>query len=97
MPDFDYWEQLPSFCGPRISPGLRFQRVVAERNRLEECLRRMEMWVWTSKWREAREAAGGNPQPTDPAVQARAVVDQFIDDQRASGQCTLRREDEKWL
>jgi hypothetical protein len=97
MVDFYYLQDRPDFVGPRIPPGLRVRRLVDEQNRRDECCRRIEMWGWTAQWRDACEAAGGNPRPTDPAVRAQAVVDQFIDDQRAAGQGVGRREDEKWL
>ncbi len=95
--DFDYWEQLPSFCGPRISPGLRVRRIVDEQNRQDECLRRIEIWGWTGAWRDAQDAAGGCPRPTDPEVCATAIVDLYIDQRRAAGHNTMRREDERWV
>ncbi|WP_297389321.1 hypothetical protein [Acidiferrobacter sp.] len=95
----DFWnrEDRADFCGPRISPQMRIRRLVTEQNRRDECCRRIEMWGWAAQWRDACEAAGSCPRPDDATVRARAVVDQFIDDQRASGQCTMRREDERWL
>lgn len=97
MTDFDFWEDLPTFVGPRIRPGLRVRRLVYEQIRRDECLRRIEMWGWTGAWRDAQDAAGGCPRPDDPAVCATAVVDLYIDQRRAAGQGTMRREDEKWL
>ena len=98
MPDFDYWEQLPSFCGPRISPGLRIRRIVAEQIRRDEARREGEIWGWTMGWTMEKEDHGGNPKPTDPDVRTAAARDLFIDDMRARyGICMhWRREDEKW-
>ncbi|MHB1752197.1 MAG: hypothetical protein ACYCTF_05800 [Acidiferrobacter sp.] len=95
--DFDYWEQLPTFVGPRISPGLRVRRLVEERNRRDEFVRRMTLATWAAEFREAQSYQDGCPKPHDPEVRARAVLDLYIDEMRASGQCTMRREDEKWL
>lgn len=95
--DFDFWEDLPTFVGPRISPSLRIRRLVEEQNRREECVRRLGMWGWAARWRNACEAADGNPQPTDPDVRATAAWDAFIDTMRAHGyRKTWRREDERW-
>ena len=103
MSDFDYWEDLPSFCGPRISPSLRIRRLVDEQNRIDEQARREEIARWVIAWREACNAAGGNPQPRATAVVRKARSDLYIDQMIAkygAARCEglgIRREDQKWL
>lgn len=100
---FDFWEELPSFCGPRIPSGLRIRRLVDAQNRQDEQARRDEIAQWVVRWREACEAAGGNPQPRSFMVVRRARSDAYIDQMYArygSERCIslgLRREDQKWL
>ena len=87
----------PDFCGPRINPILRIKRIIAEQIRRDECARRDGILEWVREWQNACAAAGGHPRPDDAAVRAKAVRDMYIDQMRATGQCTGRREDEKWL
>ena len=101
--NFDYWEQLPGFCGPRISPGLRIRRLVDAQNLRDEQVRRGEIAQWVVRWRAACEAAGGNPLPRSTAVVRKARTDLYIDQMIATygaERCMglgLRREDQKWL
>jgi hypothetical protein len=101
--NFDYWEQLPGFCGPRIPPGLRVRRIVDEKSRIDEAARRDEGARWVQSWRAACEAAGGNPQPRATAVVRKARTDAYIDQliaQYGAKRCAgfgIRREDQKWL
>ena len=101
--NFDFWEDLPTFVGPRISPQLRIRRIVDEQNRQDEAARRDEIAQWVVRWREACEAAGGNPQPRSFMVVRRARSDLYIDQMHArygAEKCVslgLRREDQKWL
>jgi hypothetical protein len=103
MPDFDYWEELPSFCGPRIPPGLRVRRIVAAQNCIDEAARRDELARWVDAWRAACEASGGNPQPRSFAVVRRARSDLYVDQmihKYGAARCIslgIRREDQKWL
>ena len=103
MSDFDYLEQLPTFVGPRISPQLRIRRLVDAQNRADEAARRDEIAQWVVAWREACDAAGGNPQPRSFMVVRRARSDAYIDQMIArygAERCIglgLRREDQKWL
>ena len=100
--DFDFWEDLPTFVGPRISPQLRIRRIVDEQNRQDEAARRDEIAQWVVRWREACEAAGGNPQPRSVAVVRKARSDAYIDQMIAkygAARCLglgIRREDQKW-
>lgn len=101
--DFLVLEGRADFCGPRISPGLRIRRMVAEQNRRDEQARRDELARWVDAWRAACEAAGGNPQPRATAVVRKARTDAYIDqmcDRYGAERCVrlgLRREDQKWL
>ena len=101
--NFDFWEDLPSFVGPRISPVLRVRRLVDEQNRRDERARRDELARWVVAWRAACDAAGGNPQPRSFMVVRRARSDLYIDQMHArygAERCIslgLRREDQKWL
>jgi hypothetical protein len=101
--NFESWEECPHFCGPRISPRLRIRRIVDEQNRRDESMRRDELSRWVDAWREACEAAGGNPQPRSFMVVRRARSDAYIDQMYARygvERCMglgLRREDQKWL
>ena len=100
--NFDFWEDLPTFVGPRISPQLRIRRIVDEQNRQDEAARRDEIAQWVVRWREACEAAGGNPQPRSVAVVRKARSDAYIDQMIAkygAARCLglgIRREDQKW-
>ncbi len=101
--DFDHWEQLPSFVGPRISPGLRIRRLVDAQNLRDEQARRDEIARWVIAWRAACDAAGGNPQPRAGAVVRKARTDAYVDQMIAkygAERCIglgIRREDQKWL
>ena len=101
--NFDFWEDLPTFVGPRISPGLRIRRLVDTQNRQDEQRRREEIAQWVVNWRAACDAAGGNPQPRSFMVVRRARSDLYIDQMIATygaERCMglgLRREDQKWL
>lgn len=99
--EFDHWEELPTFIGPRISPGLRVRRLVMEQNLRDETARRASIDLWVEAWRAACEAAGGNPKPRTLAIVRRARLDEYIDHMRRQygvAACSpLRREDERWL
>ena len=101
--NFDFWEDLPNFMGPRISPQLRVRRLVDAQNRIDEQARRDELARWVVAWRAACEAAGGNPQPKAMAVVRRARSDAYVDQMIAkygAARCEglgIRREDQKWL
>ena len=96
--DFGNREGRADFCGPRISPILRIKRAVAEQIRRDEARREGELWGWRMGWQAEKEACGGNPRPTDPAVRTAAARDLFIDEMRAKhGICkNWKREDERW-
>ena len=101
--NFDFWEDLPTFVGPRIPPGLRIRRIVDARNRQDEQARREEIARWVVRWREVCDAAGGNPQPQSTAVVRKARTDAYVDQMIAkygAARCIglgIRREDQKWL
>ena len=100
--NFDFWEDLPSFVGPRISPSLRVRRLVDEQNQRDEAARRDKLAQWVVAWRAACDAAGGNPQPRSVAVVRKARSDAYIDQMIAkygAARCLglgIRREDQKW-
>lgn len=78
--DFDYWDQLPSFCGPRISPRLRIRRIVERQNAIEERARMQKLKAWGEAYRKILRAE---------------VHDLFVAEMRKVGFCqNSKRSDE---